>query len=79
MLSNQVVSHDFTLLKGKGVLEHTGEELVDAFKKTVELRNQMGGAMYWGMINEECHMLYDACRHKGVDESIMSELFGVLR
>lgn len=80
MLSNQILNHKFYLLgEGKTVENSTGEELVEAFRKTVDIRDQMCGAMFYGILNEECHMLYDARRFKGVDETIMSELFGYLR
>ena len=75
MLSDVVLNHKFHLLeKGKSIEDLASEEAVEAFRKTVDLRNQMGGVLYFSILNEECHMLYDVCRHKDTDEDIMQEL-----
>jgi len=80
MLRQEVLNHHFHVLpEGKTIETITPEEGVSAYKKAVDIRNQMGGAMYWNMLNDECHMLYDVCRHIGVEEDIMRELCNDLR
>jgi hypothetical protein len=33
---------------------NTVEEGLEKLKKSVKIRNQMGGAMYWNILNDEC-------------------------
>ena len=75
MLRQEVYAATLAFMpKGKTPDTVAPDEAIDAFKSTVGIRQQMGGAMHWNMMNAEVHMWYDICRHIGVDDEIMQEL-----
>lgn len=78
MLTHELKERKLDCLNNKTINEATAEECIKGCRKAAEIRNQMGGAMYWNMLNEQCHMLYDACREKGVEQDTMSELYALL-
>lgn len=51
----------------------SNEELLDELKKKVSLRNQMGGALYWNVVNDECEALKQQCRDRGIEPNLIHE------
>lgn len=41
--------------------ELTKENCLDVLRKHVELRDKMGGALYWNVANDECQKIADKC------------------
>lgn len=54
-------------LADKPIEELSDDELRDLVAKTKYLRNKMGGAMYWNILNDDYHALRRYCASKGVD------------
>lgn len=79
MLAQELKERKLTSLYNKSINESTAEECTAGCRKAAEVRNKMGGAMHYNILNEECHILYDACREKGVEQEIMTELYGLLK
>lgn len=52
------------------------EEALEQLKKSVEIRNQMGGALYWNILNDECCEMANKCLALGIDRSKISFLLG---
>ncbi|HBJ2612319.1 TPA: hypothetical protein LA742_000736 [Clostridium botulinum] len=52
------------------------EEALEQLKKSVSIRNQMGGAMYWNILNDECCEIANKCFLLGVDRSEITPLLG---
>ena len=44
--------------------ELTKENCLDALRKEVALRDKMGGALYWGVVNDDCREIADKCIFK---------------
>lgn len=78
MLTTELKERRLDCLKNKTINEATVEECIAGCRQAADIRNKMGGAMYWNMMNEQCHMLYDAAREKGADETTMTELYELL-
>lgn len=45
----------------------TIEEGMEKLKKNIETRNQMGGALYWNICNDDCIKLARSLINAGVD------------
>ena len=56
--------------------EMSKEEALDQLKKSVEVRNMMGGSMHWNMLNDECCEIANKCAELGVDRSELTDLLG---
>lgn len=42
----------------------TEENCLDALRKEVALRDKMGGALYWNVVNDDCQQIADKCVFK---------------
>ncbi len=42
----------------------TEENCLDALRNEVALRNKMGGALYWNIVNDDCQQIADKCIFK---------------
>lgn len=52
----------------------TQEEGIEKLKKAVSIRNQMGGALYWNICNDDCWKLAYKLIAAGSDSKIISEM-----
>lgn len=52
------------------------EEEYEKLRKKVELRDEMGGALYWNVLNEECCHLANEISAKGGDKKTISKILG---
>ena len=39
----------------------TEENCLDALRDEVALRNKMGGALYWNIVNDDCQRIANVC------------------
>lgn len=42
----------------------TKENCLDALRKEVALRDKMGGALYWNVVNDDCRKIAEDCIYK---------------
>lgn len=54
----------------------TYEQGVGNLKKAVEIRDKMGGAMYWSIMNEDCCEIANAISSKYGRKPEISEILG---
>lgn len=54
----------------------TTEEGIEKLKKAVALRDQMGGALYYGVCEEECLKLADKLSAAGADKNLIASIGG---
>jgi len=54
----------------------TKEALLEKLKKKVSLRNQMGGALYWNVCNDECCQIANECLTAGGDRTEIEAILG---
>ena len=47
----------------------TKEEGIEKLKNGVSLRNQMGGALYWNIVNDDCIEMTEKLLCMGVEKS----------
>jgi len=52
------------------------EDLLNKLKEAVGIRNQMGGALYWNILNDDCIEIAQKCRNFGCD---YEEVYSILR
>jgi hypothetical protein len=52
------------------------EELISKLKDTAKLRNQMGGAMYWNILNDDCCEIANKCIAAGCDRQEIEKILG---
>lgn len=57
--------------------QETREQWLAKLKERVRLRDQMGGALYWNMLNDECCQIANKCLDLGVDRSALNSILGV--
>jgi len=57
----------------------TLEEGIEKLKKAVETRNQMGGATYWNICEEDCLRLADKLSATGVNKDLIASIGGWTR
>lgn len=55
---------------------NTPEEGITKLKKAVETRNQMGGALYFNVCEEDCLRLADKLTTAGVDKQTIAKIGG---
>ena len=65
-------------------MEDVVDKQLDAvikLREKVNLRNQMGGSLYWNALNDECCKLADECISLGCTYSQISEIleYGTFR
>jgi|GEM_PF-1682714 len=54
----------------------TPEEGIEKLKKAVEIRNKMGGDLYWNICEDDCLKLADKLTAAGVDKQIIASIGG---
>lgn len=54
----------------------TIEEGISALKKAVDLRDQMGGAMYYNMLNDDCCEIARKLKSMGANTAELSQILG---
>ncbi len=52
------------------------DELLEELRKHVGVRNKMGGAMYWNILNDECCEIANRCAAAGVDRDTIGDILG---
>lgn len=52
----------------------TKEQGLKKLKETVSIRNQMGGALYWNIVNDDCLEIADKLFDMGVTSSEIREI-----
>lgn len=52
------------------------EEVFEQLKKHLDVRDEMGGAMYWNILNDECCEIANRCLALGIDRSEIASLLG---
>jgi len=57
----------------------TPEEGIEKLKSAVKTRNQMGGAMYWNICEDDCLRLADKLTAQGVDKDLIASIGGWTR
>lgn len=54
----------------------TPEEGIEKLKKAVNIRNQMGSALYFNICEDECLKLADKLSAAGVDKNLIASIGG---
>jgi hypothetical protein len=54
----------------------TPEQALDELRKRVNMRNQMGGALYYNILNDECCQLANRCANLGCDKAEVEKILG---
>jgi hypothetical protein len=52
----------------------TKEEGIEKLKETVSIRNKMGGALYWNIVNGDCMKIADELYNMGVPSEEIREI-----
>lgn len=52
----------------------TKEQGLEKLKETVAIRNNMGGALYWNIVNDDCLEIADKLFDMGVSMSEIQEI-----
>lgn len=55
----------------------TPESTIQSLKDKVNLRDKMGGAIYWNILNDECCQLANKCIELGCDRTEVSAILGL--
>lgn len=63
-------------IKSEVLNKMSKEEVFEQLKQSVGVRNQMGGAMYWNILNDECCEIANKCLALGIDRSEITPLLG---
>ena len=50
------------------------EGLLAQLKEKIRLRNMMGGALYWNVLNDECWNLAERCKSAGCTKEEIYEI-----
>ena len=53
----------------------TKEELLSELKERIRVRNQMNGALYWNIVNDECMEMAKKCLGLGADRQEIGKIF----
>lgn len=56
--------------------EETIEEGLERLKKTVGIRDEMGGSLYFNIMNDDACQLASRLSARGADRKIISEILG---
>lgn len=56
--------------------EETLEQGINRLKETVSLRDQMGGEMYWNIMNDDCCLLGSQLVKKGANREEIHQIIG---
>lgn len=52
------------------------QQKVEALKKHVSIRDEMGGALYWNVLNEECCNMANELSSLGYNKQELSNILG---
>jgi len=52
----------------------TKEALLAELKEHVRVRNKMGGALYWNVLNDECLQIAEKCLSLGCDREEIDKI-----
>lgn len=52
----------------------TKEQGLEKLKETVAIRNQMSGALYWNIVNDQCLEIADKLSYMGVTSTELREI-----
>jgi len=50
------------------------EELLNELKEHVRVRDTMGGALYWNVVNDECRQIARRCAALGADGAEIEQI-----
>lgn len=56
--------------------EETIEQGIERLKQTVEVRDKMGGSMYFNIMNDDACQLASQLSMRGADRKMLSEILG---
>lgn len=56
--------------------ESTPEKVLEELKQKVQLRDQMGGSLYYNVMNDECCQLANKCLSVGCSRSDIDLILG---
>lgn len=56
--------------------KETIEQGIERLKETVKIRDQMGGAMYFNILNDDCCQLASELVRRGADREIIHNIIG---
>lgn len=54
------------------------ELLLKELQERIDLRDSMGGALYWNITNDECCQVANICRAKGCDRDVINKILNVV-
>ena len=54
---------------------NTKKEGMEKLKQAVELRDSMGGALYWNICNDDCKEIYRKLLGMGVSRSELNKIY----
>lgn len=54
----------------------TIEQGIERLKEAVNIRDGMGGAMYWNILNDDCCELASQLRRRGADREVLHNILG---
>ncbi len=54
----------------------TKEEPLEELKEHVKVRDQMGGALYWNILNDECCQIANKLASLGVNRAAIVQILG---
>lgn len=52
------------------------EKLINELKNHVRVRDQVGGALYWNVLNDECVRIANKCLSLGANREEISNILG---
>lgn len=52
------------------------EQALEELRQKVNIRNQMGGALYYNILNDECCQLANKCVSLGCDRAEVEKILG---
>jgi hypothetical protein len=67
---------DFLSFKGELKDLDTKEKAMEQLIRTVSLRNRMGGALYFNVLNAEACMIAERCIELGIDRTVIEATLG---
>jgi hypothetical protein len=54
----------------------TPESMLQKLRERVRIRDQMGGALYYNVLNDECCQIANKCAELGCDQAVVSAILG---
>lgn len=56
--------------------EETIEQGIERLRKVVQIRDKMGGQLYWNIMNDDACELASQLSRRGADRDLLSEILG---